>query len=80
MPAGDQHIHYKSMHRARLSLRTQAKDEIKARGKMTHNELLRYFMLEGLLCRQVAENYIQDMLFVGELLEKSDIITMPPLK
>ena len=80
MAANEPHMHFNSMHKARLILRTLAKDQIRTKGKMTHNELLRFLMVYGLLCRQVAENYIQDMLFVGEITEKNDIITIPQPK
>ena len=80
MSIEERHMHFNSMHKARLMLRTRVKEEIKTKGKMTHNEMLRYLMVYGLLCRQVAESYIQDMLFVGELNEKNDIITIPQPK
>lgn len=66
-----------AMHKARVALINKFKEELKQKERLTHDEALKFLMIEGMIGRQAAERDIQDLLFIGLIRESRGVIMLP---
>lgn len=65
-----------SMRKARTRAINLLLEEIKTKGHLTHNEAARFIMVSEMVSRMTAERYIEDLVFIGRIIEKQDRITL----
>jgi hypothetical protein len=68
------------MRKARIRAINSLIEEIKTKGHLTHNEATRFIMTSEMVSRMTAERYIEDLMFIGKIIEKQDKITLAPSK
>ena len=64
------------MRTARMKIINLFLAELKSKGSLSHDEALRYLMDMPMLSRGTAERYIQDLLFIGRIIEKQNKIIL----